>query len=148
MVNDLETHFPGLGGTGYRVTSPSDRKYNCIAWAAGDMWRWWWPDPPPGDEAYHWPPGASTEETLAAFIAAFATLGYGPCAGEAVEPGWARIALDADADGVPMHAARQLIDGRWTSKLGRWQDIEHGLHDLEGEAYGSVVQIMKRPISR
>lgn len=148
MVNDPESHFPGLGGTDYRVTSPSDRKYNCIAWAAGDTRRWWWPDPPPGDEGYHWPPRASNEETVAAFIAAFATLGYGPCAGEVVEPGWERIALYATADSVPTHAARQLIDGRWTSKLGRWQDIEHRLHDLEGEAYGSVVQIMKRPISR
>jgi hypothetical protein len=147
MVNELEERFPGLRGTDYRVTSPRDRQYNCIAWATGDMRRWWWPDPPPEDEAYYWPPGASNEETLAAFVAAFATLGYGPCEGEAAEPGWERVALYATADGAPTHAARQLPNGRWTSKLGRLEDLEHGLHDLEGEAYGIVVQILKRPIA-
>ena len=145
MVNDLETLFSGLGGADYRVTSPSDRQYNCFAWAAGDARRWWWPDSPAGDEGYHWPSDVSNEETLTAFMAAFATLGYAPCAGDALEPGWERIALYATADGVPTHVARQLPEGRWTSKLGRWQDIEHRLEALEGEAYGSVVQIMKRP---
>jgi len=32
----LEQLFPGLQITPYLVTSPRDRKYNCIAWAAGD----------------------------------------------------------------------------------------------------------------
>jgi hypothetical protein len=146
MVNELETLFPGLRGTEYRVTSPKERKYNCIGWAAGDTGRWWWPDPPPDDEGYHWPAGAPHEETLAAFIAAFAVLGYVPCEGDAAEAGWERVALYASADGVPTHAARQLPDGRWTSKLGRREDVEHGLRDLEGSAYGTVVQIVKRPI--
>jgi hypothetical protein len=146
MVNDIETLFPGLDATDYRVTSPKDRRYNCIAWAAGDLRRWWWPDPPPDDEGYYWPPGVSNEETLAAFVAAFATLSYTPCDGDAVEAGQQRIALYATADGVPTHAARQLPDGRWTSKLGRWEDIEHRLPHLEGKTYGAVVQIMKRRI--
>ncbi len=46
--------------------------------------------------------------------------------------------------GVPEHAARQLANGRWTSKLGRAEDIEHQLHDLEGEVYGTVALLMKR----
>jgi hypothetical protein len=144
MVNALEILFPGLRGTDYRLMSPRDRKYNCIAWAAGDNRRWWWPDPPPDDEGYYWPPGVPNEETVIAFVAALATLGYLSCEGEAAEAGWERVALYATADGVPMHAARQLADGRWTSKLGRLEDVEHGLHDLEGESYGAVVRIMKR----
>ncbi len=148
MVNDLEARFPGLCGTDYRLTSPRDPRYNCIAWAAGEVGRWWWPVPPPDDEAYYWPPGVENDETVVAFVAAFATLGYVPCEGERAEPGWERIALYAGADRIPTHAARQLPDGRWTSKLGRSKDIEHGLHDLEGEAYGLVIQIMKRPTSR
>ena len=127
MVNELERLFPGLRGADYRLASPRDRKYNCIAWAAGDTRRWGWPDPPPEDDGYHWPPGVSNEETLAAFVAAFATLGYLPCEGEAVEFGWEKVALYATADNLPKHAARQLIDGRWTSKLGRWEDIVHGI---------------------
>jgi hypothetical protein len=39
----LEDVFPGLQGTAYRVTSPADRGYNCIAWAAGVTDDWWWP---------------------------------------------------------------------------------------------------------
>jgi hypothetical protein len=148
MVNELETLFPALRGTAYRLTSSKDRKYNCIAWAAGDLERWWWPGAPPEDEGYYWPAGGPHAETVAAFAAAFATLGYAACAGEAVEAGWERIALYATADGVPTHAARQLPNGRWTSKLGRREDVEHGLHDVEGEFYGTVVQIMKRPFPR
>ena len=72
-------------------------------------------------------------------------LGYTPCDGDVLEVGQVRIALYATTTGTPTHAARQLPDGRWTSKLGRWEDIEHRLPDLEGESYGAVVQIMKRP---
>ncbi len=53
----------------------------------------------------------------------------------------------ADALGLPTHAARQLASGRWTSKLGKAEDIEHDLHDLEGDLYGIVVLLMKRPLS-
>jgi hypothetical protein len=74
-------------------------------------------------------------------------LPWTPCGGDALEVGQQRIALYATANGVPSHAARQLPDGRWTSKLGRWEDIEHRLPALEGESYGAVVQIMKRSMS-
>ena len=77
-------------------------------------------------------------------MAAFASLGYPVCAGEDLEAGYERIALFADGDGRPTHAARQLLNGRWSSKLGKAEDIEHGLHDLEGALYGSVVLILKR----
>jgi hypothetical protein len=108
MVNDLESLFPVLSTATYRVTSPKDRKYNCIAWAAGDPRRWWWPNPPPDDEGYYWPAGAPHEETVATFVAAFATLGFAPCEEDTIEPGQERIALFAIADGAPTHAARQL----------------------------------------
>ena len=145
--DDLEVLFPGLRGTDYRVTSPPDRKYNCIAWAAGDLRRWWWPDPPPDDEGYHWPHGVGNEETVVAFVAAFAALGYEPCAEEGPAAGWEKVALYATADGVPTHAARQLAGGRWTSKLGRAEDIEHELRTLEGADYGKVVRILRRRIA-
>ena len=44
-MNPLEIALPGLAGTNYRVTSPADDGYNCIAWAATETDRWWWPDP-------------------------------------------------------------------------------------------------------
>ena len=35
----------------------------------------------------------------------------------------------------------------WTSKLGRMEDLEHALRDLEGVVYGSVVLILKRRVT-
>jgi hypothetical protein len=74
---------------------------------------------------------------------AFATVGFENCSTDEWEPGFEKIALFA-RDGVPQHAARQLATGRWTSKLGAMEDIEHDLRDLEGTLYGSVVLFMKR----
>lgn len=134
--------FPRLQSAYFQVTSPRADVYNCIAWAAGDTTNWWWPDEP--DKA-HWPDGVARAETLEAFREAFATLGYVVCEGAELAPGFEKVALFADAKGVPKHAARQLPGGRWTSKLGLLEDIEHALHDLTGTAYGSVVLVMRRP---
>lgn len=35
-----ENEFPHLAATGYRITSPATRAYNCFAWAAGEDDRW------------------------------------------------------------------------------------------------------------
>lgn len=146
MVERLDRAFPALRGSGYRVTSPQDDHYNCIAWAAGDTTCWWWPDEPGLPESAHWPADVPREPTLEAFRQAFATLGYAICDDERLESGHEKIALFA-LRGEPRHAARQLPNGRWTSKLGPMEDIEHELHDLTGLVYGSVVLVMKRPLA-
>jgi hypothetical protein len=145
MVRRIEHDFPGLRGTGYRVTSPPDDAYNCIAWAAGETARWWWPDDPDDPDRAHWPSGVPRVETLEAFRDAFATLGYLVRNADRPEAGYEKVALFALA-GVPKHATRQLPGGRWTSKLGLREDVEHALHDLTGMMYGSVVLVMKRPL--
>jgi len=91
-----------------------------------------------------WPAGIRREETVAAFVEAFQALGYVPCADDQPGPGFEKVALYARA-GVPKHAARQLPNGRWTSKLGELEDVEHTLDGLAGSWYGSVVQVLKRP---
>ena len=74
MADDLlERLFPSLKEAGFDVTSPRDPGYNCVAWAAGDVTRWWWPAESP---FAHWPAGVEREESLTSFIEAFATLGY------------------------------------------------------------------------
>jgi hypothetical protein len=144
MVEHLLRLFPHLRPETFSVTSVPDRAYNCVAWAAGVTDDWWWPVDK--ERRSFWPPGVARLETLEAFCAAFATLGYAPCPAEEHEAGFEKVALFADAEGIPTHAARQLVNGRWTSKLGRAEDIEHALHDLEGDIYGSVVLILRRPI--
>jgi hypothetical protein len=143
VSEDLEGDFPHLARSPYTVTSPSTPEYNCIAWAAGETERWWWPVA--GFFAY-WPPTIPLQETLDAFIKAFSTLGFIPCEDPHIEHGHEKIALYVDENGKPTHAARQLPNGRWTSKLGQSQDIEHELEGITGSVYGSVAQVLKRPI--
>ncbi|TAF36353.1 MAG: hypothetical protein EAZ69_10585 [Oscillatoriales cyanobacterium] len=55
--------------------------------------------------------------------------------------------LKIDSNGIPTHAARQLANGKWTSKLGWLEDIEHELDGLTGDRYGVVGQILKRAVN-
>ena len=52
----LERLFPKLARAGYRVMSPANPRYNCIAWAAGTEDTWWWP--PGGFNGHYWPASA------------------------------------------------------------------------------------------
>ena len=92
----------------------------------------------------YWPAEVPRVATLEAFHQLFAGLGYAPCKHSDLEPGFEKIALYV-RDGEPEHAARQLPDGRWTSKLGKGVDVSHTLAGLEGPLYGQVVSFMKRP---
>ena len=144
MSDLLESLFPNLTAREYQITSPVSIEYNCIAWAAEDDTTWWWPD---AFEEYYWPPQAPRTETIQAFVAAYSVLGYEPCLNADLEPGFEKIALYVDVQGIPTHAARQLPSGKWTSKLGQLEDIEHDtLASLCGQTYGKVGQILRRPV--
>jgi hypothetical protein len=137
-------NFPNLNHKNHIVTSDWDRSYNCIAWAAGCNHQWWEPVKP-----YYWPPNAPREITISAYAKAFETVGYTKCANGNLEEGFEKIAIFAareDGRLVPTHAARQLPDGRWASKLGKSEDIEHlTLKDLDSPDYGKAVRFMRRP---
>ena len=136
---ELEELFPGLRNSHYRLTSPEDIRYNCIAWSVGDTENWWWPD-----EDSHWPDGAARAETIAAFVAVYAQLGFETCDDPNPEASYEKVALYAPSDGVPTHAAKLLENGLCSSKLGQLEDIEHRLEDLVGECYGDIVQFLRR----
>jgi len=103
--------------------------------------KWWWPTP----GVSYWPERVPSEETVEAFTAAFATLGYEPCSNGGFEDGFEKLAIYAQVNGAPSHMARQLPGGRWTSKLGSDVDIMHeALTQVEGSLYGHVVAYMKR----
>ncbi len=144
-MDNLESLFPGLRGSGYLVTSREDVRYNCVAWAAEDAEHWWWPD-----EDSYWPEGVAREETIAALVAAFEKLGFVPCNGSLLEEAYEKVAIYAAPDGIPTHVARQLPSGLWSSKLGQLQDIEHRLEDLGGALYGHYANCLKRerPVGR
>ena len=86
------------------------------------------------------------ESDVAAFVAAFSTLGYEPCTDGTLEDGFEKIAIYRSPSGI-QHAARQLSTGKWTSKLGSLEDIEHATPaELEGSEYGQVVQYLRRDL--
>ena len=139
-------NFPQLGSHNHVETSPATNLYNCIAWAAGNATRWWWPDIA---NIGYWPPGVPREETISAFILAYATQGYAPCTDGALEIGTEKLAVFGVRGGIdiyPTHAALQLENGRWSSKLGPCEDIEHDtLGALTGPLYGAPVCFLSRP---
>lgn len=124
-----------------------DGKYNCIAYAANDTENWWWPTPQPIGGIY-WPPEVPREATLEAFKMAFEQLGYEECLTGDLVAGKEKIAIYSDREGNPTHAARQLANGEWVSKLGTDIDIEHDSPDVvggdEGSGYGAVALYMVR----
>jgi hypothetical protein len=111
----------------------------------GDEERPWYPRGEP-DRSF-WPPGLRDDFSLEAFVAAYATCGFRrSTTGGMLVAGLEKIALYVDGDGEPSHAALQLSNGRWSSKMGTWEDIEHvDTSCLEGGTYGQVVLFLERP---
>lgn len=133
----LEGLFPKLKNVPYEVTSPEDDEYNCVAWALGEVDRWWSPTP-----GYHWP-DIPRDAALETFIALFEQAGYHRCDASDHEPGFDRVAVYA-IGATATHVARQLSGEWWTSKCGGLEDIRHPLLGLEGVEYGTVAQVLRR----
>ena len=143
LVPAKEGYWPNLNRGEYKVTSEETAQYNCIAWAIGDATLWW----EPSSRAY-WPDGVPYEWSVNSLKVLFESVGYQECASEDSEIGFEKVAIFAGGDGLPTHAARQLSNGNWTSKLGAWEDIEHQfLQSLAGTPrYGTVVLLLRRPV--
>ena len=131
-------------------TSPETPTYNCIALAAKNSRKWYWPGP----DTY-WPDDIPREEKLSAFILLFESFGYTVCESEDFEEGYEKVAIFVDQFNKPTHAALQVSNDRWSSKLGPSIDIEHDLHDVAPFAlaysrghtnYGNVAKILKKRI--
>jgi hypothetical protein len=134
--------FPNLED--YEVSSPHAPGYNCIAHAAGDMSRWWEPVPFPVP-GYCWPDGVVKGSDLRALKECFEAIGFEPCLDGTLEKGVVKVALFHDDDGHWTHAARQVEDGRWTSKLGVDVDIHHQTPEcVSGPEYGTVGMFMRK----
>jgi hypothetical protein len=143
----LEGWFANLKPEGYEIKSPQTPSYNCIAWAVGETDRWWEPSTNP---AYYWPQEAPCDDKVESLVQALGTCRFEVCEDSSHEQGFEKIAIFGDDDGAFSHAARQTPDGKWTSKVGPFQDIVHKtLEALEGPepAYGKVVLVMRRPAS-
>ncbi len=134
--------FPNSSAEPFTQTSHIDVNYNCIAWAAGDNTRWYEPDP---FGQYYWPLAVPRDYTIEAYINLYEFLGYERCQDGNFEDGYIKVAVFASGT-LPTHAARQLENGNWTSKLGKNIDVEHSIFSIEDGMYGQVVQYLRKPI--
>lgn len=142
--------FPKLAtDKNFKLTSPINPNYNCLAWACHYNDRWMQPPsitPPPLDSVVYWPEDAKQGMEIECLIDAFRTKGYELCDSWEYEDKYQKVALYVKKDSKTWtHAARELQNGFWTSKLGQGYDIQHGTpFTIEGDSYGEVYCIMKR----
>jgi hypothetical protein len=144
----LHQELPALATADWKIKSPLDNNYQCIAWAACRTDRAWWPWDTP---RFYWPPGFQKLQEgepvpVDLFVEMFEKrFGYRRCTDFAPEFGYQKVAIYANALGVT-HMARQHFFGRgWLSKLGEEEDIlHHALSAVECQTYGIAVQSMRR----
>lgn len=143
----IESWWPNLEPNNHHETSPKSSKYNCFAWvleknddrwAPYDGYTWFEGLEKIGHGEYH-------ESDISYYLNGFKLIGYTLCDNGNFENGFEKIALYIKS-GYVQHAAKQLEDGHWTSKLGiEYHDIEHyTLAVLEGDLYGYANIFMKR----
>lgn len=133
--------FPNSKKNPFIITSQASTYYNCIAWACEITDRCMWPDV---RGRYTWPKGIPQDITIYAFIKLFESYGYSACDNGRLEESYQKIAIYADNQDVPTHAARQLPNGNWTSKLGDQIDVEHSLEAMENGFYGNIKLFMRK----
>lgn len=137
----LNVSFPYLRNEGFTIIDPPSERYNCIAYAAGDTSQWWAHIP-----GGYWPPRATWSDSVASLREVFSGLGYEQCDDSHIEDGYRKVAL-YETQGVWTHAAVQMPNGAWRSKMGEGPVIEHhSPESLAGGMYGEVNCFMRRPL--
>jgi hypothetical protein len=140
-LEDIEADLPNLARSQYSEASDATDRYNCIAFAFGDTQNWWWPIQGYGN---YWPPGFDFNASVGTLARLFELHGYSVCDDSAHEHGYEKVAIYT-RNGRVEHAARQLRSGRWASKLGEEQDIEHDrVEDVDSPSYGSATLFLRR----
>lgn len=135
----LTRAFPNLAAEGFEIVDQPSERYNCIAYAAGDTSEWWWPD-----GVNYWPPWAAPTDRIESLQEAFAGQGYERCDDSTVEVGYQKVAL-YEISGRMQHAAVQMPNGRWRSKMGKGPTIEHrSPESLSNGIYGEPNVSMRR----
>jgi hypothetical protein len=142
LQDDLARQFPNLFKEKNLLTSPPTPIYNCIAWAYGTDKTRLWPNKSP---EFTWPPKIPNKLDTNSFIKLFESIGYSICDNEELEVGFLKVAIFT-SNNLPTHAARQLLNGLWTSKLGPSVDISHTIKGLNGGFYGDAEIYLKRPV--
>jgi hypothetical protein len=139
QISDLIATFPNLASSPFELTSPEDANYNCVAWAVADTGSNWWPTTRLGS---YWPRRVHGTTSLQTIVQLFVDRGFARCAVDEAERTRDAILIYCRA-GAPLHVARSLGDGRWTSKLGASFDLTHTVIGLTGAQYGQPELAMR-----
>jgi hypothetical protein len=133
--HEIERHFPNLSLDNFKFTSLQTDEYNCVAWVIDkdDDWIQFYYD------------NGNNDVRVSRYIEYFNSLGFTISNNPNLQEGVIKIAVYSDDSNEFKHVARQLPNGKWTSKLGDWEDIEHETAEvLLGKSYGSRLTIMER----
>ena len=138
--------FPNSFNEPFIKTSLATEKYNCIAHAVFNDSEWYEPAKP--EYLTFWPNDVPREYTIDAYFQLFESYGYSKCKNGDIEEGFIKIAFFYSTNKYnnpdSFHAARQLSDGQWTSKLGESIDVSHTLNAMSNSNYGEVIQFFKK----
>ena len=135
----LREAFPNLEKEGFEIVEVPSRRYNCIAYAAGDIANWW-----DRQEVGYWSLHATRSDSIESLREIFVGLGFEQCEDSDAEDGYRKIAL-YEAQGIGKHAAVQMSSGRWRSKMGQGPVMEYlSLELLSGGMYGIPTTYMRR----
>lgn len=120
-------------------TSKQTWDYNCVMWSLhrDDYWK---------DFFYTEDGYISIDQSIKPYVEFFKENGFSICETNVVEEGFEKICIYSK-NGIFSHVSRQLKDGRWASKMGNYEDIEHlSVFDVNGEGYGAPEVYMKKEI--
>jgi hypothetical protein len=145
--NYIKRFWPNLAQSGFEFKSVETTSYNCVTWVnkiQTDRVDYSHDEEgnPQIDEYFY-----SAEP----YIKYFKEHGFEICDNSDLEDGFEKIAIYKKNNDFK-HVARQLPNGKWTSKMGDFEDIEHTtLEAVEGYLYkfytfGKVSFFMKRKI--
>jgi len=134
LAPDQRRSFPRLGDS-FEVLAPSTHTYNCISNSLGDYNEWTNPLTAPGSHPLEY------------MDRLYAKQGFSRASSMnlSLESGKRKIVVYAKTKNGKLavtHAARQLSDGTWSSKLGSLSLIRHPYASLlEGPDYGRPVAV-------
>lgn len=151
---EIGVKWPNLMlGTNSRITSLKRKGHNCVAYAIGEINKD--ADMLVFSKRFDLSLCGLSNTNLDHSVAGYSKLlshfyNFNICNTQELEKGFEKIALyegyDVDGEKGFLHIALQLKNGKWTSKLGIYEDIEHDTLDvLAGNFYGNPVLYMKRP---
>jgi hypothetical protein len=143
---NIESFAPNAVGHYERKSDPTT-DYNCLAWAVENNQKWF--NPERFCAGYYWPKGVERHWSMKTVIHVLSEYGFDEEVELATfEDGIVKVAIYADVDEYPTHFARQLANGKWTSKAGELIDFEHdSLECLHCDDYGKVTKIVQKKVA-